>query len=620
MSHHCPFPVRSTDSRRSYRAGSAPGFTLGLALIAALSGYAGLSDAAPANTAASAETAVSSGAVVGWAKGRLLVAPRAGLSDKEFDKALKAQNARSKGRFQRTNTYVIELPAGMDEVKTMQAMKKDRRLKYVELDMVLLPSAVNDPNLASSWALPKIQAPTAWDSAKGSGVTIAILDTGVDGSHPDLAANMVPGWNIYGNNSDTSDVYGHGTKVAGSAAMVGNNSTGSAGVAWDAKIMPVRISAPDGTANISIIAQGITWAADKGAKVVNVSYAVSGYSSVQSAANYMRSKGGVVVVSAGNNGSLVSTSANDSMLSVAATDSSDVRASWSNYGDFVDLAAPGVSIYAPTRGGGYAKVSGTSFSSPITAATAALMMSANSKLSPADIDKILKSTAADLGTGGFDKYYGYGRIDAAKAVATAKSYAGTGTTTTTGSTADTLAPAISITSPTAGGAVSGVVPVDVEYSDNVGVTRAEFYVNGSKVASDDTSPFAFAWDTAAYGDGSHTLVAKAYDAAGNVGTSSSVSVTLGNDTTAPVIGSFNLTDGMTVSPTKQAISASAADNQKVAKISLEIDGKEVAVAYGGSISYSWNTRKVAKGVHAVTVRAWDTAGNTVSKTVLVYRK
>jgi hypothetical protein len=114
-------------------------------------------------------------------------------------------------------------------------------------------------------------------------------------------------------------------------------------------------------------------------------------------------------------------------------------------------------------------------------------------------------------------------------------------------------------------------------------------------------------------------VAKAYDAAGNLGNSASVSVTLGNDTTAPVIGSVNLTNGMTVS-IMQAISASATDNQKVAKMSLTIDGKEVAIAYGSSISYKWNTRKIYKGVHSVTVRAWDAAGNTVSKSVVVYRK
>lgn len=608
MSHHCPFPVRSTDSRRSYRTGSAPGFTLSLALVAALSGYAGFSHSSPMAIPTTVPAKVQP--YVGWAKGRLLVAPRPGLSAAEFDKAMKSQNAKSKAYIKQLNVHVVDLPAGADEVATMRELRKNRKLKYVELDMAVAPAAtVTDPNYGSSWALPKIQAPTAWDSANGSGVIIAILDTGIDSAHPDLSPNLVPGWNVYDNNSNTADVHGHGTWVSGVAAMAANNARGSAGVAWGAKIMPVRIADANAYAYWSTVAQGIYWAADHGAKVVNVSYnGVSGSSAVQSAAQYLRSKGGVVVVAAGNSGGLESIAANDSLLTVAATDQNDARASFSSYGAYVDLAAPGVSVYTTTVGGGYANASGTSFSSPVVAASAALMLSANNKLAPTDVDRILKTTALDLGTSGYDQYYGSGRVNAAAAVLAAKQTV----------VADTQAPTVSITSPT-GGRVSGVVPVDVNYSDNVGVTRADFYVNGQLVASDSLAPFAFAWDTAGKADGSYTLSVQAYDAAGNRGTSPSVAVTLGNDSTAPAIGSFSLTDGMTISPTRQAIKVSATDNQGVAKISLMIDGKEVAVAYGGSLSYTWNTRKLAKGAHSVTVRITDVSGNVTSKTVTVYR-
>lgn len=613
MLHHCPFPVRSTDNRRCYRTGSAPGFTLTLALVAAVAGYAGVSHAAPQAGRAGALTGapVASATYVGWAKGRLLAAPRAGLSDAEFAGVLKAQGARSRGRIRNTATHVIELPAGADEVTVMRELRKNRKLKYVELDMAVTPAAtVSDPNYTKSWALPKIQAPTAWDSANGASVVIAVLDTGVEASHPDLAANMVPGWNFYDNNSNTSDPNGHGTAVAGAAAAAANNGKGSAGVAWGAKIMPVRIASPDAYAYWSTVAQGIYWAADNGAKVANISYnGVSGSSTVQSAAQYMRNKGGVVIVAAGNSGGLENIAANDTLLSVAATDENDARTSFSSYGAYVDLAAPGINIYTPYTGGSYINAWGTSFSSPIVAATAALMMSANNKLGPADIDRILKTTAVDLGAAGADQYYGAGRVDAGRAVAAAKSYVA----------ADTQAPTISITSPT-GGRVSGTVPVDVNYSDNVGVTRAELYVNGQKVATDDTAPFAFAWDTTTFADGAYTLSAKAYDLAGNAGGSAGVSVTVGNDTTAPVIGSVTPGDGTTVSATKQVISASATDNQAVAKISLTVDGKkEVAVAYGSSVTYTWYTRKVTSGAHTITVRAWDAAGNLSSKTVTVYR-
>jgi len=611
MHHQCPFPVQLSDNRRCYRAGSAPGYSLSLLLVSLLAGYAGLSDAAPSqDQGKKPPVAVEKApAYAGWARGRLLVAPRAGLPAGRFELALKSANGHSKGYLKQLNTHIIELPAGADEVAVMRELRKNRALKYVELDMAVTAAAtVSDPSYGSSWELPKIQAPSAWDSANGSGVTIAVLDTGIDSTHPDLAPNLVPGWNVYDNNADTTDVNGHGTWVAGVAAMVANNAKGSAGVAWGAKIMPVRIADANAYAYWSTVAQGIYWAADHGAKVVNISYnGVSGSSTVQSAAQYLRSKGGVVVVAAGNSGGLESIAANDALLSVAATDQNDARASFSSYGAYVDLAAPGVSVYTTTVGGGYANASGTSFASPVVAATAALMLSANSKLTPVDVDSILKATALDLGTAGFDQYYGAGRVDAAKAVAGAK----------TTVVADTQAPAVSIASPT-GGRVSGVVPVDINSSDNVGVTRADFYVNGQLVASDSLSPFAFAWDTTGKVDGSYTLSVQAFDAAGNRGTSPSVAVTVGNDSSAPTIGSFNLTGGMMVSAS-QAINVSATDNQSVAKISLMIDGKEVAVAYGGSLSYNWNTRKLARGAHTVAVRVTDNSGNVTSKTVTVYK-
>lgn len=582
------------------------------AVFTALSAMAGSVEGAPGNkkSAAVAELPVSTGGTLGYARGRLLVAPRAGLSDAEFGKALKALNAKSRGRFARTGTHVVDLPAGIDELQALQQFRKDKRFKYVELDMAVAPALVpTDPAYANSWALHKIQAPAAWDKANGSGVVIAVLDTGVDATHPDLAANLLPGRNIYDNNTDTSDVHGHGTSVSGAAAAVANNGTGSVGVAWGAKILPVRISAPDGYAYYSTIAQGLTWAADNGARVANVSYGASGSASVQSAANYLRGKGGVVVVSAGNNGVEETIAANDAVLTISATNSSDVRPSWSSYGAFVDLAAPGVSIYAPTRGGGYANVSGTSFSAPITAGLVALMFSTNPRLAPADIDRILKTTAVDLGTTGFDKYYGYGRIDAARAVTQAAS---------TQAQTDTQAPTVRILSPL-GGTVEGVVPVDMEYTDNVGVTRVELYLGQVRVASDDVSPFAFAWDSTQSPDGAYNLSVRAYDAAGNAGVSTPVAIQVRNDTQAPVISSFNLTDGMTISPTSQSVTASASDNQRVTRMTLSIGGKEVAMSNGASISYTWNTRKLAGGSYTVSVRAWDAAGNSAGRSATVFK-
>lgn len=615
MSYNAIRPEPPHNNRYSYETGICPGFALSIGLAALLFGLSSLAQAAPAKPTNSSLQALAgnvqqSKPYIGWAKGRVLVAPRAGLSEIELDKALKQHNGKSRAYIKALNTHVVELPAGVDEAATAQAMRKDKRFKYAELDMVVTHDlAVNDPSYGSSWALPKVQAPSAWDGANGSGVIIAVLDSGVDGSHPDLSANLVQGWNLIDNNSNTADVNGHGTKVSGTASAIANNGQGSVGLAWGAKIMPVRISDANGYAYWSTVAQGIYWAADRGAKVVNISFnGVSGSSTVQTAAQYLRNKGGVVVVSAGNTSGQQAYTPSDTLLVASATDSNDNRASFSSYGDYVDIAAPGVSIYAPTNGGGYANVSGTSFSSPFTAAAVALIFSANNKLSPVDAENILKSTAVDLGAVGKDPYFGAGRIDVARAVNAAKSFAAS----------DTQAPQVAIVAP-GGGKVSGLVAVDISASDNVGVARVEFYVNGQFVASDTQAPFAFAWDSTSKPDGSYNLTIKAFDAAGNQGVSPVVTVTVGNDTTYPTLTSSSLSDGMTLSPSKQSITVTANDNQSVSKISLILDGQEIAVTYGSTMNYSLNTRKLSAGTHTLTVRITDNSGNVTSRTYTVYK-
>ena len=221
------------------------------------------------------------------------------------------------------------------------------------------------------------------------------------------------------------------------------------------------------------------------------------------------------------------------------------------------------------------------------------MLSANSNLMPADIDQILKSTAIDLGTISYDQYYGYGRIDAAKAVKAAW----------TKISVDSQAPIISITSPTGGQQVSGIVAIDVNYSDNQGVVRVDLYVNGQKIITDSQAPYSFAWDTTKLADGTYNLTARAYDAAGNEGTSTNISVTVKNAVSStsqdnpdePVITSFNLADGMKVSH-KQKVSTTANDDQAITRISLLINGSEVAVNHSSSLNYTWDTWRSAHEV------------------------
>src|SRR5215471_6849149 len=166
-----------------------------------------------------------------YVKGRVLVQPRAGLSDDQFDKILRQHGGRRASKSQQLGVHVIELPATANEQAVVNALRSNPHIKFAELDRAAPPNlTVNDQYFPNEWHLTKNGAPTAWGTATGSGVIIAILDSGVDGSHPDLIANLVPGWNFYDNNSNTSDVQGHGTGVAGIAAAVGNDTIGVAGV------------------------------------------------------------------------------------------------------------------------------------------------------------------------------------------------------------------------------------------------------------------------------------------------------------------------------------------------------------------------------------------------------
>jgi len=347
-------------------------------------------------------------------------------------------------------------------------------------------------------------------------VTIAILDTGVDGTHEDLISQMVPGWNIYNNNSDTHDVHGHGTAVAGTAAASGNNGVGVASVCWGCRIMPVRISDDYGLATYSDIANGLTWAADHGARVANISYQVTDSSTVTRSASYFQKKGGVVTVASGNSGTFDNTQDNPYVLTVGATDSADNLYSWSNTGNNVDLVAPGF-VYSTMVGGGYTVGQGTSVAAPIVAGAAGLLFSLDPSLTPAQVQDILRQSADDLGTPGWDPSYGYGRLNLIHALSMAAGIA-------IGKTTDSTPPSDTITAPTSGQTVSNTVSVLVSVTDNVGVVRVELYADGVLYGTSGTAPFTIKWSTREVATGAHALQSKAYDAAGNVGASSTLTV------------------------------------------------------------------------------------------------
>lgn len=563
-----------------------------------------------------------------FARGRILIMPRAGLPAQALANILKEHEGKPR-KIGQSDLYIVDLPEYTEE-GVIARLAHHPHLKFAELDQYLPPTLTpSDPYYPNAWHLPKISSPTAWDISQGKGITIAILDSGVDGKHADLSTRIVSGWNFYDNNSNTSDVYGHGTKVAGAAAAITNNSKGVAGVAGQAKIMPLRVTNASGWATWSGISKGLVWAADQGVRVANISFlGVTSSASARSAAQYMKDKGGLVVVSGGNTGKQENYTATTTMIPVAATDANDNRTSWSSYGNFIALAAPGVSIWSTTNGNGYGSVHGTSFSSPITAGVIALMMAANPTMKNTSIEKALYSTAKDLGTKGRDPYYGYGRVNAAAAVkAVATSTTSTTSTAETDeslATADTEAPTVSILTPLGGATVSDLVPVDIEATDNVEIVRTELWVNDTSVAIDTSAPFAFSWDSKGAPNGKAFLAVRAFDAAGNTATSPTVEVNvlnqteeLASDTTPPQISIINPVPGNVTG--NVIITVNAADDSSAADISLAIyvDGKLVISGSGSTLSTHWNTRPrhVAAGTHTIQAVAKDAAGNTSSATV-----
>jgi subtilisin family serine protease len=566
----------------------------------------------PSLALAGADPAQGKGGVVGQGARRhvprrLLVKFRAHVSEPAARQALQEEGAEQEGELSPIGVKLVKLPAEAHETAFLKAFAGRADVAFAELDELHAPVAVpNDPYYGIAWHLPKIGAPAAWDLTRGSGsVTVAILDTGVDGTHPDLASKLVPGWNFYNNNADSSDVYGHGTAVAGTVAAATNNGLGVAAVAWDCSLMPLRISDPQGYASTSTIGTALIWAADHGARVANVSYRASTNLTVQTAAQYFQNHGGVVSISAGNNAVFDTNPDNPYVLTVSATDSTDALTTWSNTGNLIDLAAPGLAIPTTNRGGGYGSWSGTSFSAPVVAGVAALVIAANPSLSGAQVQEVLKQSADDLGSTGWDPSYGWGRVNAARAVSLAA-----------GMQTDTIPPTVSFSFPLEGATLAGTVNVAVSASDGSGVASVALFVDGTAAGTDTSAPFVFTWNTLTMPNGVHTLDAVAVDPNGNSATARVV-VTVDNppDTVAPVIVITSPVGGTVNNPISVLVNAT--DNLAVVRVELFVDGQYSTSSSSAPFTTRWNPRKSGEGQHSLQCRAFDAAGNVGLSQVVV---
>jgi subtilisin family serine protease len=292
-------------------------------------------------------------------------------------------------------------------------------------NQLLWPAAIpNDPAYAESQAtyLRTVNVPAAWDETTGSeDVVVAVLDSGVDALHPDLAGRLVAGRNVVAGNNDTADPAGHGTRMAGILGAVTNNGLGIAGVAWAAKIMPVKVTKPSGVATDGDVAAGIVWAVDHDADVISISLSapIKNNDVMQHAVDYAIARDVLVVVAAGNRGSDVPEypGASRGVVAVGATDASGHRTPFSNFGGWVDVNAPGVELVTTKPGSrDFTTVSGTSAATALVAGVAVLLRAAHPQAGQADIADRLRRSAFGRGPVGAEGIDASGVVDAAAAL------------------------------------------------------------------------------------------------------------------------------------------------------------------------------------------------------------
>ncbi len=338
---------------------------------------------------------------------------------------------------------IVTLESSAADDSFLDLLEQTPGVKSISSEKKVRASFLPDDDYANlQWALDTINAYEAWDITRGEHeVVVAVLDTGIDWTHPDIAANIwndsdgYHGYNFIDDNNipmdDNINSYDdsgnwlpnqytyHGTHVAGVVGAVINNAIGVAGMA-QVRLMAVKVMNDSGEGTDAMVASGIYYAVDNNAQIITMSLGVDGASaSLRNAVDFASSRGRVMVAAAGNSGTdqISYPAAYPQVIAVGATDNADRLASFSNYGLNLDIMAPGVSIYS-TQGGGssYQYLSGTSTAAPYIAGTAALMLSINPALTPVDIGDFLNSTARDISRTGYDTMTGWGIVDAFSAV------------------------------------------------------------------------------------------------------------------------------------------------------------------------------------------------------------
>jgi subtilisin family serine protease len=351
---------------------------------------------------------------------QIVVKVESGHSAESLASCLGQINGQLESSISDLDILVIKIPNDTVGV-SVYIMNNCLGVEYAEPNYIaqMADTIPNDTGWNNQYGLISIRAPQGWDLSIGSAsVTIAIVDTGVDLMHPDLTGKIVPGFDFVNNDSIAQDDNGHGSHVAGIAAANSNNSTGVAGVSWGARIMPVKVLNASGNGTYVNVAQGIDWATDHGAQIVNLSLGGSNPASVlEDAVNYAYQKGVTLVASSGNTGAtaVFYPAHYPHVIAVGAVDNLNNHAPYSNSGPELNLVAPGTSIYS-TLIGAYGLKTGTSMSAPFVSGLAAILRGLPGGVSPDIIAWQMESSALDLGAPGRDTLYGFGLIQMDRAI------------------------------------------------------------------------------------------------------------------------------------------------------------------------------------------------------------
>jgi subtilisin family serine protease len=344
---------------------------------------------------------------------------RNGVTKEQKRTFFKSNQLTERSMISDANVSLVEVSHQTQDLKAFAlSLAKSELIQFVEPNMVVKQSFIpSDKSFKKQWYLNQISAPKAWDTTRGSSsITVAVIDGGVQKDHPDLEGKIVKPYNaVTGGTIYKTD--NHGTHVAGIIAA-SMNGKGIAGVAPNVKIMPINAFTSYGAAAYDVV-HAIYYAVHNGANVINLSLGGYNYSySMDEAIRYAFTKGTVIIAAAGNSDTYYNTypAAYDGAFGVSATNSNDKITQFSNYGNYIDFAAPGEAIYSTVAGSGYDYMDGTSMASPVVAGVAALILSKNPLLSPNEVKAILASSAIDLGNGGWDYFYGYGRVNAYRAL------------------------------------------------------------------------------------------------------------------------------------------------------------------------------------------------------------